>query len=109
MNIDEPSELAKALPNAVNELTFARQRSRVVTADRLDVQMAKARNVDADAAFHEAVLGSRRRYRPPRCQPLVTPLPATTPQLPATACRGGRDGRSRNDRFWQRRHRPASP
>lgn len=67
MDIDELCELAKALPNAVNELTFVRQRSRVVTTDRLDVQMTKARNVDPDAVFHEAVLGLRRRYRPPRC------------------------------------------
>ena len=41
VNIDELSELTNALPHSIDELGLARQRSRVVTAYRLDVQLPK--------------------------------------------------------------------
>jgi hypothetical protein len=58
MNVDELAELAKALADSIDEFAFARQRSRVVTAYRLDVQMTKAGDVDPDAVFRHAMPNS---------------------------------------------------
>ena len=59
VNIDELAELAKAPAHAFDELALARQRSRVVTAYRLDVQMTEAGDVDPYAAFHCAYFRAR--------------------------------------------------
>src|SRR5215470_19874948 len=68
VNIHQLSELAKSLAHAFNEFALAGERSRVVTAYRLDAQTTKAGDVDADSAFHDAMPPSGSFYHVPAFQ-----------------------------------------